>query len=292
MVANPIGFVLGGLLISRLVSPSRRQSLVRPFAVLAPASLVPALLGPSALGVAAMAAVCGFAVAGMMPTANGLFVQALPHGYRARAFGVMQSGVQVMQGVAVLGTGLLADVYSLPAVVGVWSVAGVALMLLIGARWPSPQRFADAIAAAGRTAQAADPVSDPDPAPRPAPTASPRHELRDPPTDPPGPPPPPTRPPQPPGPVGPGAPLAPDGEPVAPAPPVPWVEQVEPAEPSRAGRHNAGGGHRAGAPRATGGPGIRDDGVAGGTPRNAGPRVDDLPVRPTSPPTGASAASA
>jgi MFS family permease len=156
MAANPIGFILGGLLISRLVGPSRRQRLVRPFAILAPLSLVPALFDPPAVGVALMAAVCGFAVAGMMPTANGLFVQALPHGYRARAFGVMQSGIQVMQGIAVLGTGMLADVFdALPVVVGVWSLAGAGLLFIISAWWPSPQRFARAIAAAGQASAAA-----------------------------------------------------------------------------------------------------------------------------------------
>ena len=63
-----------------------------------------------------LAAACGFAVAGMLPTANGLFVQALPHGYRARAFGVMQSGVQVMQGGRGAVTGLLAN--HVPAAAG------------------------------------------------------------------------------------------------------------------------------------------------------------------------------
>ena len=68
--------------------------------------------------VALLAAVCGFAVAGLLPVANGLFVQALPDGYRARAFGVMATGVQVIQGGAVLVTGLLAERFAIPLVVG------------------------------------------------------------------------------------------------------------------------------------------------------------------------------
>jgi MFS family permease len=157
MAANPVGFIAGGLIVGRLVGPSRRQSLVRPLAVLAPASLVPALLHPSTIGVAVMAAACGFAVAGLVPTANGLFVQALPHGFRARAFGVMQGGLQIIQGLAVLCTGLLADVFNVPDVVGLWSLVGVGLMLLVGAWWPSPQRFTEAIAAASRTSPPAGP---------------------------------------------------------------------------------------------------------------------------------------
>ncbi|HYN96398.1 MAG TPA: MFS transporter [Pilimelia sp.] len=161
MAATPVGFILGGLVIGRLVGPTRRQRLVRPFAVLAPLSLAPALLEPPLIGVALMSAVCGFAVAGLMPTANGLFVQALPPGYRARAYGVMQSGVQVLQGVAVLSTGLLADVFTVPSVVGTWSLVGAVAMIVLTIWWPSPQRFAAAIAAV-------DPGPDPDAAGQPA----------------------------------------------------------------------------------------------------------------------------
>ncbi|TWH66135.1 hypothetical protein JD77_01085 [Micromonospora olivasterospora] len=98
MAANPVGFILGGLVVSRAVAPARRLVLIRPLAVLAPLMLVPALLDPPPLVVALLAALCGFAVAGLLPVANGLFVRALPNGYRARAFGVMATGVQVTQG--------------------------------------------------------------------------------------------------------------------------------------------------------------------------------------------------
>lgn len=148
MVANPVGFILGGLLVSRLFGPSRRLALMRPLAVLAPLALVPALFRPAPPVVALLAALCGFAVAGMLPMANGLFVQALPAGFRARAFGVMATGVQVIQGVAVLATGLLADRFSIPLVVGVWSSAGVLLMVVAALRWPSKQTVDSTIAAA------------------------------------------------------------------------------------------------------------------------------------------------
>ncbi|TNH27270.1 MFS transporter [Micromonospora orduensis] len=148
MAANPVGFILGGLLVSRLLGPSRRLALMRPLAVLAPLALVPALFNPAPPVVALLAALCGFAVAGMLPMANGLFVQALPAEFRARAFGVMATGVQVIQGVAVLATGLLADRFSIPLVVGVWSAAGVLLMLVASLRWPDRQTVDSTIAAA------------------------------------------------------------------------------------------------------------------------------------------------
>jgi MFS family permease len=161
MAAGPIGVILGGLSMARFVRPSTRQRLVRPFAVIAPLALVPALLDPSPIWVAVLAALSGFAVAGLMPVANGLFVRALPHGYRARAFGVMQTGLQLIQGTAVLVTGLLAQRFDIPPVVGLWSLAGVLLMLVVAARWPAPAEFDAAIVAAART--------HPDAAGRPAP---------------------------------------------------------------------------------------------------------------------------
>jgi MFS family permease len=172
MAANPVGFILGSLVIGRAVSPARRRSLIRPFAVLAPLALVPALLDPTTVAVAVIAGVSGFAVAGMMPVANGLFVQALPHGFRARAFGVMATGTQVTQGLAVLATGLLADRYTIPRVVGLWSVAGVLLMLIAAANWPSGDRFNAVIAEVALQGQPGDDLG-PAGAPIPAPGAEP-----------------------------------------------------------------------------------------------------------------------
>lgn len=148
MMAGPVGFIIGGLVIGRLVGPEQRRQLIRPFSVLAPLALVPSLFNPGVGLLTVMVALCGFSVAGMMPSANGLFVQALPAGYRARAFGVMQGGVQVMQGFAVLATGYLADLFSIPVVVGAWSVVGVLALAFVGLRWPSPEVFAQAIATA------------------------------------------------------------------------------------------------------------------------------------------------
>jgi MFS family permease len=146
MVANPLGVALGGLLISRLLAPSVRRRLVPIFAVLGPLSLVPALAQPGIIGVVAMATIAGLAMAGMAPTLNGMFVQILRHGYRARAFGVMNSGMQVIQGLAVLVAGLMTEFFPLHIVVGFWSVAGVILMSILAWRWPKLAYFNSAIA--------------------------------------------------------------------------------------------------------------------------------------------------
>ncbi|MFC7548849.1 MFS transporter [Plantactinospora sp. GCM10030261] len=148
MVSNPVGFILGSLVVGRLLRPATRRAIVRPFAILGPLMLVPALLNPSPVVVALLSAASGFAVAGMLPVANGLFVQALPEGYRARAFGVMNTGMQVIQGGAVLLTGVLAGWFGIADVVGWWCLAGVLLMVVLTRYWPSDARFDAAIAAA------------------------------------------------------------------------------------------------------------------------------------------------
>ena len=144
MAAGPVGFVIGGLLVGRLAGPELRHRLIRPLAVLAPLALVPALAAPPVPVVAMLTMFSGVAQGGLMPTLNTQFVLALPHGYRARAFGVMQQGLQVSQGGAVLLTGAIANSRSVPTVVGVWSVAGVLLMLLLAVRWPGARTVAAA----------------------------------------------------------------------------------------------------------------------------------------------------
>lgn len=138
MMAAPCGFVVGSLAVGRLIGPTTRRRLIRPVAILAPVALVPALFSPPVPVVVLMSAAVGAAAAALMPVANGLFVQALPNAFRARAFGVMQSGVQLLQGAGVLIAGALADRYPLPLVVGGWGVLGVAVLLVASVTWPSP----------------------------------------------------------------------------------------------------------------------------------------------------------
>lgn len=148
MAAGPVGFVFGSLVASRLVTAGTRHRLIRPLAVCAPLVLVPALAGPPVPVVVLLTLLSGAATGGVTPTLNTQFVLALPHGYRARAFGVVQQGLQVSQGGAVLLTGALANVSSVPLVVGLWSVAGVAMMLLLALRWPSASVVEDEISKA------------------------------------------------------------------------------------------------------------------------------------------------
>jgi hypothetical protein len=148
MIANPVGHALAGLLIIRMLRRTVRARLVRYFLVLAPLALVPALASPGIAGVVTMTLISGLAIAGILPTLNGIFVQILRHGYRARAFGVMNSGMQVIQGGAVLAVGAIVGLgnFSLSVIVGFWCLAGVVLMLILAVTWPRSEIFTDAIA--------------------------------------------------------------------------------------------------------------------------------------------------
>ena len=70
-------------------------------------------------------------------------MQALPSEYRARAFGVVQGGLHLLQGAAVLVTGALAQHNgNLALVVGLWSLGGLAAMVLLSLPWPPRHAFA------------------------------------------------------------------------------------------------------------------------------------------------------
>ena len=174
MAAGPVGWVIGGLVFSRFVTPAVRQRLIRPLAVVAPLALVPSVLAPSAAIVALLTMLSGVAQGAILPTLNSLFVLALRHGFRARAFGVIQGGMQLAQGFAVIVTGLLAEHARVPTVVGLWSIGGVLLIAARVASWPSAASFEQAITRAAdeaKTIEGAGPTSGTDAAR----SRSPRH---------------------------------------------------------------------------------------------------------------------
>ena len=147
MTAPPVGFIVGGLVVGRLVKPDTRVRLVRPLALATPAVLVPALFNPPLPVVCTMGFLVGCLISGILPITNRLFVQALPNTHRARAFGVMQSGVQLLQGGSVAVAGALAVPASMvPRIVGLWALGTLGLVFLVAvAVWPPQERFAAAI---------------------------------------------------------------------------------------------------------------------------------------------------
>jgi len=132
LAANPLGVIVGGLVIVRLVAPSRRERLVVPLVVLslAPvllAGLAGIVLGPGSLPfgvVVGLLFVSGIGAAWTIPL-NVSFVQAVPSAFRGRAFGVAVSGLYGVQGVGAMGAGLMAEGVSASGAVAVCGGLGL-----------------------------------------------------------------------------------------------------------------------------------------------------------------------
>jgi MFS family permease len=140
LAANPLGVTIGGLLVTRLVGPERRERLI-PGLLLASLLLL-ALAGLAAETLPAGRVVLGLVVALLFLSGlascwfiplNVLFVAAVPASFRGRAFGVAVSGLFAVQGLGVLGAGALAEALTPGAVVtsaGVLGLIGVLPALL------------------------------------------------------------------------------------------------------------------------------------------------------------------
>jgi MFS family permease len=146
MMSVPFGLIVGALVVGRLLTPGQRRQLIRPFAITVPIALTLALLDPSVAGAAAIGFVIGVAVTGLFLPANGLYAQALPTQFRARAFGVFQFGAQLVQAVGLLVTGVLCDHFPLHVVIGAWGAMGIVLMIGAAAIWPATDQIDGALA--------------------------------------------------------------------------------------------------------------------------------------------------
>ena len=148
MMSVPAGTIVGAVVAGRFLTPDVRWRLIQPFAIVVPVALAFSLANLSADGVTAIGFVVGLGVSGILLPANSIFVQVLPHAFRARAFGVILFGSQFAQVGALVATGLLSDRFAIHAVVGIWGLCGVAVMALAVAMWPRPATITEAIATA------------------------------------------------------------------------------------------------------------------------------------------------
>ena len=157
LAANPLGVMIGGLLVVRVVSPDRRDRLMGPLIVL---SLIPLLVGGlmvSALGGAGVAFellvgllfVSGLGASWVLPL-NFSFVQAVPSAYRGRAFGVAVSGLYGVQGLGALAAGWVAEGLAPSGVLALCGGIGLLAVVppLLG-YWRTQGHMAQATAAEG-----------------------------------------------------------------------------------------------------------------------------------------------
>ncbi|WP_424535483.1 MFS transporter [Sphaerisporangium viridialbum] len=145
MAALPIGAVIGAC-VTRVTGPERRLKLLKPLLVAGPLLLVPVLAVPPFGVVLLLVLLAACAVNTVLVPLNGLFVQMLPNAYRARAFGIMQGGIQLTHAGAVLAAGAFAERFPVAVVIGTWSLCGLVLMGIAVTRWPGREVIREEIA--------------------------------------------------------------------------------------------------------------------------------------------------
>ncbi|CAN5655288.1 MFS transporter [soil metagenome] len=142
LAANPLGLTIGGLVIGRMMRPSRRQRLLVPLAVLSVLALVPAATTPWLPVILALLFLSGVGFSFVIPL-NVLVVQAVPDAARARAFGVIATGLQAVQGLGIVAAGLVATVLAPSVVVTLCGAVGSVIVLAIGLRARAVHRSAE-----------------------------------------------------------------------------------------------------------------------------------------------------
>jgi MFS family permease len=125
LAAQPIGSVIGGLWLSRLVRPTTRLELMGPLAVLTSIPLLCFAATPPLPVAVGLLIVSGIGTAYNLP-ANAAFMQALPAERRGQAFGLVSAGLVAGQGISIAVAGACAEVTSPGLVICVAGALGVA----------------------------------------------------------------------------------------------------------------------------------------------------------------------
>jgi predicted MFS family arabinose efflux permease len=143
LAAQPIGSVVGGLVLSRLVRPATRLELMGWLAVLSCLPLLFFVTTPSLPVAVGLLILSGIGTAYNLP-ANAAFMQALPAERRGQAFGLVSAGLVAGQGISIAVAGAAAEATS-PGIVicvaGALGVAGALALSGAGRRFlssPSP----------------------------------------------------------------------------------------------------------------------------------------------------------
>jgi MFS family permease len=105
--ASPLGSMIGAIALSRLVPAPQRQAWLGPLAVLSCGSLALLALRPD-LALTLVVLTASGAGAAYQLAANAAFVAEVPPARRGQAFGLANGGMQVLQGLWIVGAGALA----------------------------------------------------------------------------------------------------------------------------------------------------------------------------------------
>jgi MFS family permease len=129
------GYMIGALVLTRVLRTEVRDRLLVPMAVLSTAALIPALLSPPLPVVLTLFTMMGLGAAFAAPV-NAVFARQEAPAYRARAMGVAISGLMAVQGLGFLITGMLLDAgLRAPIVAGLSGLLGTATVAALGLIW-------------------------------------------------------------------------------------------------------------------------------------------------------------
>ncbi|MBO0770549.1 MAG: MFS transporter, partial [Actinobacteria bacterium] len=134
MAAMPAGMIAGAYLTGRIAGPATRIRTIGWLAMLSCAPLIVSLLHPPLWALLVLWAVAG-AGGSYHLAAAAAFVQALPAKHRARAFGIAQSGLLAVQGLAILAAGAAAQRIGPQAVVAIAGLAGMTAAAALASVW-------------------------------------------------------------------------------------------------------------------------------------------------------------
>ncbi|WP_236700420.1 MFS transporter [Allosalinactinospora lopnorensis] len=134
MAGPSMGAMLGGFVLTRLISPDVRMRLIGPLAVIASVPLLLWLLHPPIWAMVALLVVSGMA-ASYQFVANAAFVLCVPAEGRGLAFGLVAAGLQAAQGIGIALGSLLAESAGTHAVVAVAGVLGIAGAAALAIPW-------------------------------------------------------------------------------------------------------------------------------------------------------------
>lgn len=133
LAANPVGTVIGVLLLNRL-GPDRKLRCLGPLAVASSALLIPTALAPGLAVTVGLWALSGMATAHDAIT-NAAFTTAVPASARGQAVGLAVACLRAAQGVGIAVAGLLAQLMPTEWVIGLAGGLGAITGLAAAVAW-------------------------------------------------------------------------------------------------------------------------------------------------------------
>jgi MFS family permease len=134
MAAMPTGSTIGAFLFSRYVTPPTRLRSMGWLAMMTCAPLIGCALGPPLPVVLLLWFLSGIGGAYQL-AANVAFVQCVPAERRGQAFGLVQSGLQAVQGIGILIGGAAAQKLGPEPVIALAGAGGLLMAALLAMAW-------------------------------------------------------------------------------------------------------------------------------------------------------------